>query len=419
MLKVPLRQAAPGMKLALSLHHPAKPGRVLLKANYELDESDIQRLRELEIREIWVRYPSLAFVGEYINPAVSELRNELAAALDATFETVANRGDVQLDYDQFKRTISDLVDQLTSQPRAALYINEICAGGKTHIAHAANVCSLSLLMGLKLQSYIVTQRSRLNPRHAMNVVSLGVGAMLHDIGMLRLDSAVVERWARSGDESDEAWRDHVRLGYETVRDTVGPSAASVVLNHHQRWDGTGFPARAEADGEERAQCGDQIPVFARIVAAADLYDRLRNPPDGSESRPPAAALHAMRTTDLAGRIDPMIYRALISVAPPYPPGVIVELSDGATGVVTGWSPAEPFRPAVRLIPDPTAQFGSERIEAETVDLRERRDLCVAVADGREVAGFNLEAVDEADFDVDAAQANQWRTSEAESSSFAA
>jgi hypothetical protein len=273
-------------------------------------------------------------------------------------------------------------------------------------------------MGLKLQAYIVSQRSRLNPRQAMNVVSLGVGAMLHDIGMLRLDSAVVERWAKSGDESDEAWREHVRLGYETVRETVGPSAASIVLNHHQRFDGTGFPARLEADGEERAQRGDQIPVFARIVAAADIYDRLRNPPDGSDSRSPAEALHAMRTTHLADWIDPMIFKALISVAPPYPPGVIVELSDSSTGVVTGWSPAEPFRPTVRLIPDPTARFTSTTIDAETVDLRERQDLHVAVADERDVAAFNLEAAHDADFDVDVAQANQWRTSEA-ASSFAA
>lgn len=418
MLKVPMRQAVPGMKLALSLHHPAKPGRVLLKAGYELDDSDIERLRELEIREIWVRYPSLAFVGEYINPAAMALRNELAAALDSTFNAVADAGDVQLEYDQFRRTISDLVDQFVQQPRAALYIDEICAGGKTHIAHAANVCSLSLLMGLKLQSYIVTQRTRLSPRHAMNVVSLGVGAMFHDIGMLRLDSEVLERWSRSLDETDEAWRKHVRLGYETVREAIGPSAASVVLNHHQHFDGSGFPAKMEPDGVERAQRGEQIPIFARIVTAADLYDRLRHPPDGSTERSAAEALHTLLHSDMNGWIDPMVLKALISVAPPYPPGVIVELSDGSTGAVTGWSPAEPCRPTVRLIEDPASRFDEAPDEVRNIDLLEHPELRVVVADGKDVAAFNFFASREDDFDVEEAQANQWRSSEAGTTSAA-
>jgi len=418
MLKVPMRQAVPGMKLALSLHHPAKPGRVLLRAGYELDASDIERLRELEIREIWVRYPSLAFVGEYINPAAMELRHELAAALDSTFEAVADAGDVQLDYDQFRRTISDLVDQFVEQPRAALYIDEICAGGKTHISHAANVCSLSLLMGLKLQSYIVSQRSRLHPREAMKVVSLGVGAMFHDIGMLRLDSDALERWSRTLDESDESWRKHVRLGYETVRHAIGPSAASIVLNHHQHFDGTGFPAKLEPDGVARAQCGEQIPVFARIVTAADLYDRLRHPPDGSTERSPAEALHTLLRSEMSAWLDPMVFKALVSVAPPYPPGVMVELSDGSTGVVTGWSAAEPCRPIVRLIENPTAHFAEPPSETRNVDLRDHPELHVAVADGKPVASFNFYASREDDFDAEAAQANLWRTTEAESGSAA-
>lgn len=411
MLKVSLRQALPGMTLAVCLHHPQKPGRMLLRAGFELDDSSIDRLRELEVREIWVRYPSLRFVGEYINPAVTELRYELAAALDATFARVADHGDVMLDYEQFRDTIGELINQFTSQPRAALYIDEICAGGKTHISHAANVCSLSLLMGLKLQTYVVSQRRRLSPRQAMNVVSLGVGAMLHDIGMLQLDSEVAQRWAHYDDEDDEAWREHTRLGYDMVRHRAGPMAASIVLNHHQRMDGTGFPARREADGVMRAQAGEDIPIFARIVAVADLYDRLRNPPGGGPSRAPAEALHRMLTEPLRSRLDPMALRALISVAPPYPPGVIVELSDGSAGVVCGWSVAEPCRPRVRLIADPTAEFGTEELDAPTIDLREHAELEIATADGRPVASFNFYATRADDFDVDAAQTNLWRTSE--------
>lgn len=409
MLKVPIGQAVPGMRLAVSLHHPHQPGRVLLKPGFCLDASAIGRLREIEVRELWIRYPRLDFVEEYINPAVNELRHELVAALDQTFERVADNGQVELEYEQFKFTIDELITQFVDQPRAALYIDEICTGGKTHIAHAGNVCALSLLMGLKLRGYLVAQRPRLSPRHATNIVSLGVGAMLCDIGMLRLDWGTLDRWGRTGDESDERWRRHVTEGYEMVRTHVGPSAASIVLNHHQYYDGSGFPEKDEPGTCPRGRRGTEIPVFTRIVTVADAYDRLRNPPDGSGPRPAVAALGAMHREPLRARYDPMVFKALVSVAPPYPPGVIVELSDGRSGVVIGWSPADPCRPDIVLIDAPADHYNAGDGKIPRLSLRERKDLTIVVADGMDVAAHNFFAVGEDGFDVDTAQARQWRT----------
>ena len=408
MLRVPIAQALPGMKLAVSLHHPQQPGRVLLKAGYQLDAGAIQRLREIELKELWILYPSLAFVGEYINPAVVTLRHEMIAALDTTFERVAGSEQADIEYEEFRNTINDLIEQFVEQPRAALYIDEICAGGKTHISHAGNVCALSLLMGLKLRGYLVTQRARLTAKNAMKIVDLGVGAMLHDIGMLKLDPEVLDRWAHSGDESDPEWREHAVLGYRMVRERVGPSAASVVLNHHQRYDGTGFPVRDEQGGAPRGRRGDEIPVFSRIVAAADVYDRLRNPPDGAGSRPAVQALSMMFKNPWVARFDPMILKALVSIAPPYAPGTIVELSDGRTGVVTSWPAADPCRPTVQTMDAPTAQFDAEEVESATVDLQEQTDLHIASTEGVDVSAHNFFAKRPDDYDVDEAQARQWR-----------
>ncbi len=409
MLKVPLKHAVPGMTLAVPLHHPQQFGRILLRTGYVLDWADIERLAEIELPNIWIRYPSLDFVAEYINPAAIALQHEIASAIDQTFERVADNHGVELNYEEFRDTIDKLVEQFTDQPQSALFIDEICAGGKAHIAHAANVCSLSLLMGLRLESYVVSQRPRLVPRFAKNVVNLGVGAMLHDIGMLQLPPDVLERWARTGDESDPAFRAHARLGYNAVREHIGPGAASVILNHHQRMDGSGFPSKMEADGVERATAGTRIPIFSRIVAVADIYDRLRHPPDGSPSRPAVEVLHTMRAQPWASRIDQMVFKALVTVAPPYPPGSIVGLSDGTTGVVTDWSIPEPCRPTVRLIDDPGLQFAITEENAPVVDLTQDASLHVILAEDQDVSAFNFYASREDDFDVDEAQAQQWRT----------
>jgi len=406
MLKVPLNQAAPGMTLAMPLHHPQTPGRVLLQAGFELDAAAIDRLREIELRDIWVSYPSLAFLGEYVNPAAIALQQELAAGLDGAFADVANDGEAELEYEQFRETIGQIIDLFSTHPRAALYIDEVCAGGNTHIAHAANVCSLSLLMGLRLQPYVAQQRSRLHPRYATNVVNLGVGAMLHDIGMLQLDPETLDRWARTLNENDPVWRQHVWRGYEMVREEIGPSAASIVLNHHQRFDGSGFPEKTEGDGVERSQDGENIPIFARIVAVADVFDRLRNPPDGSRPRAAVEVQHALLSEPWADRLDPMCVKAIITVAPPYPPGAVVTLSDGRDGVVTGWTPTNPCRPTVRILetidPDEKAE------DAETVDLLEHPALRVVMTEGRDVSRHNFFASRSDDYDVDEAQTLMWR-----------
>ena len=69
-------------------------------------------------------------------------------------------------------------------------------------------------------------------------------------------------------------RRHTTYGYEMVRSGVPASAALVVLNHHQRWDGSGYPSRVDhGTGNEMSPLsGRQIPVFSRITLMADVYD---------------------------------------------------------------------------------------------------------------------------------------------------
>src|ERR1044071_1838037 len=132
---------------------------------------------------------------------------------------------------------------LLAKPAAAVFIQELAGREQPTLRHASNVCLMSILMGLKLDDYLIAERSWLGPTAARDVTSLGVGAMLHDIGMLRLDPAVIRKWNHTQDQSDPEWRRHVMVGFEMVKDAIGPAAAAGVLHHHQRYDGSGFPRR--------------------------------------------------------------------------------------------------------------------------------------------------------------------------------
>jgi len=416
MLRLSIREAMPGMRLALAVYHPRRPGTVLLKGGVRLDERLIARLREIEAQEIWIRYPGMEFLGRYVSPGVLQARAGLTHHVMAALDAAAADAMARLNYAEYKRAIVYLVEQLVRSPAAAYYVAEMCAPGTPLGRHAGSVCFLSLLMGLKLGDYLIAERSRLSAAHARDVTALGVGAMLHDVGMLRLSEQTLKRWNETHDQADPHWRRHVRLGFEMVRQSVDPSAAVIVLHHHQAYDGSGFPRRRAPGGTMIPLRGRDIHVFARIVAAADAFDRLRDPADApgadalpQQRLPTVAALREVALGPTSQRLDPMVVRALVSCVPAYAPGSVVELTTGQRAVVCDWRPEDPCRPRVLPIDDlgPALDAGPERIGVldsfelpeGVIDLALTPGVRVARAEGHDVLEENFLPPFEGAFDV--------------------
>jgi len=97
---------------------------------------------------------------------------------------------------------------------------------------------------------------------------LELAAPLHDIGKIGVPDAILLKRGRLNDEEIVAMRKHPQIGYEILRDSQSrfvQIGATVALRHHERWDGSGYP-----DGMR----GSEIPLVARIVALADVFDAL-------------------------------------------------------------------------------------------------------------------------------------------------
>ena len=70
MLRVRTAHAKPGMELAMPVFHPKRHDTLLLRTGVKLEAATIRRLREMNMPELWIRYPSLEVVSDYVNPAV-------------------------------------------------------------------------------------------------------------------------------------------------------------------------------------------------------------------------------------------------------------------------------------------------------------------------------------------------------------
>lgn len=385
MLRVDIKSARPEMTLALPVMNPRLPGHQLLHIGYELTPAVIEKLDEMLVRTIWVDYPSLSFLAKYIDPDAIAVRANVVAQMRDTFESLQQTSAAKLNYDAYTDMISDLVDTVLSNPEAALFIGDLCEQDTDDelMRSGSSVTYLSVLMGLKLEGYLIKQRKHVaDPNRAKRVIPLGVGAMLHDIGVTMLPKEVVDRYRETHDDTDPAWREHPALGFRAVRGRIESAAAAVVLHHHQQFDGKGYAGK-----DFPVQEGEGIHIFARIAAVADAFSRLSSPATG-ETMPQVWALSAMLSDKLRTRFDPNVLRALLEVVPPYPPGSRVTLSDGTEAVVIDHHIDDPCKPAVQRLPDNTLPKPGQPL-GETVHLREHETLCIVACDGQRTEPYNF------------------------------
>ena len=397
MLRVRTSQAKEGMVLAMPVYHPKRHDTLLLRTGVTLERATIKRLREMNMPELWIKYPSLEVVADYVNPAVYAKRATVTRQIADSYDAFSTHVDAELEFGEFKEAMNGMIGLLAEQPKTALFLSEMVEAGQPEVRHAANVAFLSVLMGLRLEFYLMKERSRLRGAYAKNVANLGVAGMMHDIGMLRLDEETVARWEETGDETDEAWREHVTIGYNLVRGELEPSAAAAVLHHHQKYDGSGFPLRTTYAGDQEPLCGSDIHIYARVIAAADLFDRLLHPPGQSDDEhgpgvPVVRVLRQMQHKPYRAWIDPVVLSGLISVAPPYPPGSLVRLSNGVSAVVVSWAPSDPCRPEVLEV-DESLEPGDEPAPGARIDLRDHPNLHIAQIDGVDVSEDNFSPED--------------------------
>jgi HD-GYP domain-containing protein (c-di-GMP phosphodiesterase class II) len=384
-LRVMVKQARPGMTLARAIINPRVPETTLLSAGSALTAQHIARLHEMGVFDCWVRYPGLDFLDDMFSPALSQQQQKMCETLKTSFHAQAMRTDNKLPVNQYREVVTGLVDAILNNPRNMAFFSDIAGVDDAMMRHASEVAYLGVMLGLKLDGYLIEQRKRLAGHHAKDVVNLGIGCMLHDLGEAQMKTDQKEsrkNWMQLHDPQSGAdtktWREHVQLGYATVRSQLEPSAAIVVLNHHQHFDGSGFP-----EGISGApQAGGQIHVYARIATAADTFQHLLRP-DGM-LLPTVAALWRLQQEPYRKWLDPVVLEALLAVVPAFMPGMVVQLTDRRNAVVTKASPETPCYPEVQILGD---FDGEDTAEREVVDLSKEAKLEVAFVDGVDVGAF--------------------------------
>ncbi|MGC4004715.1 MAG: HD-GYP domain-containing protein [Pirellulales bacterium] len=255
------------------------------------------------------------------------------------------------------------------------------------MSHCTNVCYLALLLGMKLERYLIEERSFKTAREAKDLQLLGLGCLLHDVGKMRVPTDILNKPSRLSDDEMRIMELHTVYGYEMVRGQTPASAAQIVLNHHQRFNGEGYPARVDpGTGQDLPPLsGKQIPIFSRIATVVDVYDAATAQRCYSPAKPPVRVLHEMRTW-CQGFFDPVIEQAFYEIIPPFPVGSIVRLSNGIEAAVVDFNPRHPTRPKVQGLRDPNGERFRDPSQEE-VDLALHPEMRITHLDETDVTPY--------------------------------
>lgn len=195
--------------------------------------------------------------------------------------------------EQFKKDIVNVVDLILEDDATSNHLRKLTSYDYDTYIHSVNVG----VYGVSLAK-VVFGRSDGHDMHA-----LGAGFFLHDIGKVYIDEAIIKKPGRLTDEEMNQIRRHPGMGFKLLTETkqIDDECRLIVLQHHERNDGTGYPRKIR---------GNDIHIYGRICSVADVYDALVSKRPYKPSLEPFAALKIMRD-EMLGHFQKDIFEKFV------------------------------------------------------------------------------------------------------------
>ncbi|MBF0186949.1 MAG: HD-GYP domain-containing protein [Magnetococcales bacterium] len=295
------------------------------------------------------------------------LEEELAKAAEAKQQARTLVGNVledarlgkQVAVGPVKDAVAGIMDSMFRNEDAMLSLSQLKQRDEYTFLHSVNV-------GVFLMSF-----SRAMGDDEETIIDVGTGAMLHDIGKMRTPPEVLNKPGRLTDDEFQIMRDHVVHSYDILSQSPGisESALHVAGQHHERYDGTGYP-----DGLK----GEEIGKYGQMAAIVDVYDAITSDRCYHKGMSPHVALQKMMDWS-KHHFNKGLFESFVRCVGIYPIGTMVRLKNGLMGVVIESNRDSLLYPVVNVIID---SIKKRKLRPEVVHLIDHRGK----TDGYQIAG---------------------------------
>ena len=270
--------------------------------------------------------------------AISGLRRSYARSLDV-LRGVSMALEVDEGFDLTGATwaVEQLVEHTLGQPSASLLLSTMKSHDEYTFYHSVNVCILSIAL------------ARLAGLPDDELRLLAVGALLHDIGKVRVQASTLQYPGRLNPEQWAEIKLHPQEGAAAILAAAAPGqevAAVVAFEHHARFDGEGYPSLVY-DRERH--------FFSRLVATTDTYDALTTRRSYRRAETPNRALQVL-LQGAGSFYDPNMVHAFIKMVGVFPTGSLLRLGGGELVMVTRNNEEAADHPDVVLVQTATGEI---------------------------------------------------------------
>lgn len=361
---VPINCAKEGTFLAQTLFD--EDGRVLLAEGARLTLPLIERIKSIGIHSIYIKDEySANEIEDVIKP---QLRQKAIKVLRETFQNLQQHVEQtagiqknaahkkqqkmqELHFQSLQAVAKEILDQLMSSKNLLINLVDIKSMDNYTYQHCVNVAILSLVMGIRLQY------------NTYQLYELCMGALLHDIGKVFVPKEIILKPGKLTTAELDSIQQHPRLGYNYVKDSYDVPGASkvIILQHHEKADGGGYP-----DG----RTAEATHPFSKVVAIADVYDALTSDRPYRRALSPSEALEYIMGCG-GSHFDYELVEVFCKIIIPYPVGTYVQLSSKDIAVIEEIQPLFPLRPKVKIIRSENLQ----KID-QLIDLLHEMDLVI-------------------------------------------
>jgi putative nucleotidyltransferase with HDIG domain len=323
----------PGMVLAKDVFDDSYT--LMLSSGTALTAEMVERLKNYKSTDFFVKDLTMDLKEAHEKILIQQLSDDHTRVINTVSRNLKAAMENQtLDTDILKNMVDEIQSQINISSNVLLNLSHMKTFDTYLFSHVVNVSVLALIIGRQLK---LSEGDR---------EDLGLAALLHDIGMVKIDDAIFDHNRKLSSEEWVEIKKHTEYSVELLQSSgsFSPDIIAGILDHHERLDGSGYP---------KGKKGSEINYFGKIIAVADVYDACISPRKYRNRLTPRQALK-----NLLGQshlFDLEVLRAFVAAMAIYPIGSLVRLNSGEIAKVIGCNPNEPFRPEIRIVLGKTKQ----------------------------------------------------------------
>lgn len=350
MQKISIANLQPGMIVAKNIYDA--DANLLLSKDIVLTERYIERLRTMSLSAIYIAtkdpHNNIIYPEDILR---EQTRLKAIKSISNTFQKCLCKK--KLDVDAVSEVTQDIIDEIMQSRSRMIQLTNIMSFDEYTFSHSVNVCAIATLLGV-ISDY--------SPKR---LTELALGAILHDIGKIKIPLSILNKKDRLTDEEMQVMKKHSEYGFDLLRATSHLSVVPmhVAFQHHENFNGTGYPR-----GLKQAR----IHEYARIVAIADVYDAITTDRPYQKARTPHQAYEIM-LADSGNKFDTSLLEVFFENLAIFPVGSFVLLNNNFYAMVIEIPEGLSFTPIIKVIAKPNKTFLKEDL---CIDLKEYASIYI-------------------------------------------